>query len=63
MSIKRSGRRVTVKDSDGKTETIIVPPAIIEMTSGKPVMRMKGSKRNEPCPCGSGLKFKHCHGV
>ena len=18
--------------------------------------------RNEPCPCGSGLKFKHCHG-
>ncbi|MEM5603585.1 SEC-C domain-containing protein [Bacillus cereus] len=18
-------------------------------------------KRNEPCPCGSGLKFKHCH--
>jgi preprotein translocase subunit SecA len=19
--------------------------------------------RNEPCPCGSGRKFKHCHGV
>jgi preprotein translocase subunit SecA len=19
--------------------------------------------RNEPCPCGSGKKFKHCHGV
>ncbi|WP_412504969.1 SEC-C metal-binding domain-containing protein, partial [Roseovarius sp. SYSU LYC5161] len=18
--------------------------------------------RNEPCPCGSGKKFKHCHG-
>ena len=18
--------------------------------------------RNEPCPCGSGLKFRHCHG-
>jgi len=18
--------------------------------------------RNEPCPCGSGQKFKHCHG-
>ena len=18
--------------------------------------------RNEPCPCGSGLKYKHCHG-
>jgi preprotein translocase subunit SecA len=19
--------------------------------------------RNEPCPCGSGKKFKHCHGM
>ena len=19
--------------------------------------------RNQPCPCGSGKKFKHCHGV
>jgi preprotein translocase subunit SecA len=19
--------------------------------------------RNEPCPCGSGRKFKHCHGA
>jgi preprotein translocase subunit SecA len=19
--------------------------------------------RNEPCPCGSGKKFKHCHGT
>jgi uncharacterized protein len=19
--------------------------------------------RNEPCPCGSGLKFKHCHSM
>ncbi len=22
----------------------------------------KCSKRNEPCSCDSGLKFKHCHG-
>jgi preprotein translocase subunit SecA len=20
------------------------------------------SGRNDPCPCGSGTKFKHCHG-
>jgi preprotein translocase subunit SecA len=20
------------------------------------------ASRNAPCPCGSGLKFKHCHG-
>jgi len=19
--------------------------------------------RNDPCPCGSGKKFKHCHGA
>ncbi|MCK5761666.1 MAG: SEC-C domain-containing protein, partial [Candidatus Izimaplasma sp.] len=19
-------------------------------------------KRNDPCPCGSGKKYKHCHG-
>ncbi|MCC5981585.1 MAG: SEC-C domain-containing protein, partial [Oceanicaulis sp.] len=19
--------------------------------------------RNEPCPCGSGKKYKHCHGA
>ena len=22
----------------------------------------EGARRNEPCPCGSGRKFKHCHG-
>ena len=24
--------------------------------------KLKGVRRNEPCPCGSGRKFKHCHG-
>jgi len=24
--------------------------------------RFAHARRNEPCPCGSGLKFKHCHG-
>jgi uncharacterized protein YecA (UPF0149 family) len=24
--------------------------------------RYKTVGRNEPCPCGSGKKFKHCHG-
>ena len=23
---------------------------------------IQGVKRNDPCPCGSGRKFKHCHG-
>jgi len=27
-------------------------------------VRRAGPKvgRNDPCPCGSGRKFKHCHG-
>jgi hypothetical protein len=25
-------------------------------------LRFAGTKRNAPCPCGAGKKFKHCHG-
>ena len=27
----------------------------------RPIKKQKIG-RNDPCPCGSGLKFKHCHG-
>jgi preprotein translocase subunit SecA len=32
-------------------------------TAAQPFVR-DGRKigRNEPCPCGSGKKYKHCHG-
>ncbi len=35
-----------------------------QLASGQPVMR-EGSKigRNDPCPCGSGKKYKNCHGA
>lgn len=26
----------------------------------KPNIQKKSHRRNEPCPCGSGKKFKHC---
>lgn len=30
---------------------------------GQPVMRDAPKVgRNDPCPCGSGKKYKHCHG-
>jgi len=34
-------------------------------TAGKPQPVSVGEKvgRNSPCPCGSGKKYKHCHGV
>jgi preprotein translocase subunit SecA len=28
----------------------------------EPIRREPKVGRNEPCPCGSGRKFKHCHG-
>jgi uncharacterized protein YchJ len=24
---------------------------------------ISNARRNDPCPCGSGKKFKHCHGA
>ena len=39
------------------------PAAPAQAPTPEPFVR-SGRKvgRNEPCPCGSGLKFKHCHG-
>jgi preprotein translocase subunit SecA len=28
----------------------------------QPVRRAKKIGRNDPCPCGSGKKYKYCHG-
>ncbi|MBM5574520.1 hypothetical protein GKO28_09715 [Deefgea sp. CFH1-16] len=25
-------------------------------------IQFSGVGRNDPCPCGSGKKYKHCHG-
>ena len=30
--------------------------------SRKPYVKKENVGRNEPCPCGSGKKYKHCHG-
>jgi preprotein translocase subunit SecA len=36
----------------------------VEPATRRPAASVKGAKtgRNDPCPCGSGKKFKHCHG-
>ena len=28
-----------------------------------PLVIAEAVGRNEPCPCGSGKKYKHCHGA
>jgi preprotein translocase subunit SecA len=32
-------------------------------TTSKPVVNSNKVGRNDPCPCGSGKKYKKCHGV
>ncbi|OYY50343.1 MAG: preprotein translocase subunit SecA [Methylophilaceae bacterium 17-44-8] len=40
------------------------PDEEAQLANGQPVVR-EGAKvgRNDPCPCGSGKKYKNCHGV
>ncbi|MFZ5532697.1 MAG: preprotein translocase subunit SecA [Pseudomonadota bacterium] len=44
--------------ADGESPDAQVPAA----ASHTPVRVDRKVGRNEPCPCGSGKKFKHCHG-
>ncbi len=37
-------------------------PALTPARSAHDAKSMSRTGRNEPCPCGSGKKFKHCHG-
>jgi len=47
--------------SDGETDAA---PASNEVQLPRVTMRRETPKvgRNDPCPCGSGKKYKHCHG-
>lgn len=44
----------------------LAPPAAAASTTGTRTPTRAGTLpvvgRNDPCPCGSGLKFKRCHG-
>jgi len=44
---------------------LIAAPDIVEAAERNPRDSTTWGKvgRNEPCPCGSGKKFKHCHGT
>jgi preprotein translocase subunit SecA len=54
-------------DIDAGTGNILsrLPPLEMpkpELPAGVGVDEMERVSRNAPCPCGSGLKYKHCHG-
>lgn len=52
LQTNRSGDEAPV-GADGKPAPPKVKPAVAEKKIG----------RNDPCPCGSGKKYKNCHGV
>lgn len=33
-----------------------------QLNHGRPITKSERIGRNDPCPCGSGKKYKHCHG-
>ena len=62
------------KDPDGRARLVqrtgqMTFPQIIAGARDNPALRpidpalLRGVSRNAPCPCGSGKKFKHCHGA
>ena len=59
MAAPQPARTPVTADADGGTEAATAPMDGFDETDqatwGNP-------GRNDPCPCGSGKKFKHCHG-
>ncbi len=44
-------------------ETALADDPEAEPAASQPIERQYAKVgRNDPCPCGSGKKFKHCHG-
>ncbi|QHL91381.1 preprotein translocase subunit SecA [Sphingomonas changnyeongensis] len=55
-------------DPDGLVTTRLPPLQIVQPDTGNelgddPAQWVGRVSRNAPCPCGSGLKYKHCHGA
>jgi preprotein translocase subunit SecA len=44
------------------TETGEVETKLDESTARQPAVPVPRVGRNDPCPCGSGKKYKQCHG-
>jgi len=53
---------VTGEDEVPQSMPLATPPSSAKREAGNPATWGKVG-RNEPCPCGSGKKYKHCHGA
>ncbi|MBN1638024.1 MAG: preprotein translocase subunit SecA [Ignavibacteriales bacterium] len=54
--------RIVKDNTDNLGLKTIQPDESARRGKQKPVTVEKQVGRNEPCPCGSGKKYKHCHG-
>lgn len=61
-SVVRHGNKVFIESSNGHKEVVNIPNHLTRHLPDSPQPMMKGADRNKPCPCGSGRKWKHCHG-
>ncbi|NHZ86126.1 MAG: hypothetical protein GWP19_09620 [Planctomycetia bacterium] len=54
--LKELAEEMLLADQEKKLMEMEMPPTIEQMKRNPPKVG-----RNEPCPCGSGIKFKRCH--
>ena len=58
MRQMRTSKPELVGEGDGG-----LPEELREIQKASPVRVEQKIGRNDPCPCGSGKKYKNCHGV
>ena len=63
MEAKRAAARAKVASmqQNGASSAGVIPQSIGGL--GRALFGIPKVSPNEPCPCGSGKKFKHCHGM
>ena len=47
----------------GELEAVEQRTEVVSKLAARPIETASKVGRNERCPCGSGLKYKHCHGL
>lgn len=70
LKVKKFGPPVPVDPATSKPAPVTLKPIAVPFDTGKPRnMRNRETAvwgavaRNAPCPCGSGKRYKHCHGT
>ena len=61
-NIQTSKTEVPQYSSSSSSQVVGQAQSKQEAPKAQPVRVDKKVGRNEPCPCGSGKKYKHCHG-